>query len=252
MLSTLVHLPAMLPSSVDWNSCPAAPAAWFSLRDFLLQLLTTPALLLPLVASLVLLLCATARVGWAWQALLAGLAVLLASLLYSPLTTAVLSDWLDSQMPPAQPPSSGLTLAVLVGRGPQIAEATTAQAALLLRQGKVQQIYVSGDEPATAQRLLELGVPPGRISGDSCARTTWENAMLTGAWIRRFVKSSSRPSIVLITDPWQLPRACRAFRRQQLAVFPLAAEPNLLPAQRNRLALRESAATLLYGLQGRL
>jgi uncharacterized SAM-binding protein YcdF (DUF218 family) len=155
----------MLPSAVDWTSCPAGPTAWFSLRDSLLQLITTPALLLPLVASLVLVLCATARLGWAWRALLPGLAVLLASLLYSPLTTAGLSDWLDSQMPPPHRPYPGPALAVLVGRGPDIAAATTAQAARLLRQGQVQQIYVSGDTPATAQRLLELGVPPGRIFG---------------------------------------------------------------------------------------
>jgi uncharacterized SAM-binding protein YcdF (DUF218 family) len=29
-----------------------------------------------------------------------------------------------------------------------------------------------------AQRLLALGVPPQRIAGDSCARTTWEAATL--------------------------------------------------------------------------
>ena len=242
----------MLPSAVDWTTCPVGPTAWFSLRDSLLQLLTTPALLLPLVVSLVVVLCAKARLGWAWRALLPGLAVLLASLLYSPLTTAGLSYWLDSQLPPPHRPSPGPALAVLVGRGPDIAAATTAQAARLLGQGRVQQIYVSGDTPATAQRLLELGVPPGRISGDSCASTTWENASLTGAWIRQHTTASSLPAIVLITDPWQLPRASRAFERQQLTVFPVAAEPALLPAQRNRLALRESAATLLYGLQGRL
>ena len=181
MLTAVVLLSTMLPSAVDWTTCPVGPTAWFSLRDSLLQLITTPALLLPLVVSLVLVLCAVARLGWAWRALLPGLTVLLASLLYSPLTTAGLSDWLDSQMPPPPPPPPGPARAVLVGRGQDIAAATTAQAARLLRQGRVQQIYVSGDTPATAQRLLALGVPPGRISGDSCASTTWENASLTGA-----------------------------------------------------------------------
>jgi uncharacterized SAM-binding protein YcdF (DUF218 family) len=56
----------------------------------------------------------------------------------------------------------------------------------------------------------------------------------------------------LITDPWQLPRATAAFRRQGLVVLPIAVEPPLSAGQRNRLALRETAATLLYGLQGRL
>ena len=42
------------------------------------------------------------------------------------------------------------------------------------------------------------------------------------------------------------------FARQGLQVQPLAAEPPLSAAERNRLALRETAATLLYRLQGRI
>ncbi len=57
---------------------------------------------------------------------------------------------------------------------------------------------------------------------------------------------------MLITDPWQLPRASRAFSRQGLQVQPLAAEPPLSAPERNRLALRESAGTVLYWLQGRM
>ncbi|MGB5135670.1 MAG: YdcF family protein [Prochlorococcaceae cyanobacterium] len=242
----------MLPPAVDWSSCPAAPMAWFSMRDALLQLVSTPALLLPLVGGLALVLCAVAGLGWPVRASLSALAVVIVSLLYSPLTTAGLSAWLTSQLPLPPPPSSGPALAVLVGRGPDVASATTALAAPLLQQGRVQGIYVSGDTPATARRLLQLGVPPERIAGDSCARTTWENAIRTTAWIRQHHPPSSTPAIVLITDPWQLPRATRAFQRQQLAVYPLAADPGLPPDQRNRLALREAAATLLYGLQGRM
>jgi len=44
--------------------------------------------------------------------------------------------------------------------------------------------------------------------------------------------------VLLITDPWQLPRASHAFAHQGLQVQPLA--------------LRETAATLLYRLQGRM
>jgi uncharacterized SAM-binding protein YcdF (DUF218 family) len=77
--------------------------------------------------------------------------------------------------------------------------------------------------------------------------------MLTSAWIRGHSTPSSRPGILLITDPWQLPRASRAFQRQQLPVTPVAADPpGLSPQQRNRLALRETAGTLLYGLQWRM
>ena len=58
--------------------------------------------------------------------------------------------------------------------------------------------------------------------------------------------------MLLITDPWQLPRATRAFARQGLQVHPLAADAALAATERNRLALREAAATLLYRLQGRM
>ena len=246
----------MLPPSVEWNLCPPEPMAWIPLRELLLHLFTTPALLLPLLAALILLFGAATGLGWAWRALVSGVAVALISLLYSPLATAALSAWLTSQLPipplPSLPPSPSPALAVLVGRGVEISDATTALAASLLRQGRVQRIYVSGDSPATAQRLLQLGVPLQRIAGDSCARTTWENATRTSAWIRGPSPPSIPPAILLITDPWQLPRASRAFQRQQLLVTPMAADPKLSPQQRNRLALRETAATLLYGLQGRM
>ena len=42
--------------------------------------------------------------------------------------------------------------------------------------------------------------------------------------------------MLVITDPWQLPRAAHAFARKGLSVIPLAAEPSLDPAARNRLA----------------
>ena len=157
------------------------------------------------------------------------------SIVYSPLTTATLTAWLSSQLPKPPPPAPGPALA-----------------ARPLHQGRVQEIYVSGDGPGTAQRLLQLGVPPERIAGDNCARTTWENASLTSPWIRAHHSDANRPAILLITDPWQLPRASRAFQRQQLPVTPIPADPDLPPHQSNRLALRQSAATVLDGLQGRM
>jgi uncharacterized SAM-binding protein YcdF (DUF218 family) len=138
---------------------------------------------------------------------------------------------------------------VLVGRGPAIAAATTEAAADRLRRGQALAAYVSGDERATADRLVALGINPARVAGDSCARTTWENATVTADWLRQHHPGAP---VLLITDPWQLPRAAHAFQLQGLQVQPLAAVPSLGPAERNRLALRETAATLLYRLQGRM
>jgi uncharacterized SAM-binding protein YcdF (DUF218 family) len=58
--------------------------------------------------------------------------------------------------------------------------------------------------------------------------------------------------VLLITDTWQLPRAARAFARQGLQVQPLAAEPPLSAPERNRCACPETAAKVLYRLQGRM
>ena len=191
---------------MQWTVCPPAPLAWFSLRELLLGLVHTPALALLLPLAL--------------------------SAIYSPPATAILSGWLQSQLP-AAPSSGSAAVVVLLGRGPAIAAATTSSAAVQLRRDPSLPTYVSGDARSTAERLVQLGVAPSRIA----------------AWLRQH-----HPGVplLLITDPWQLPRANRAFARQGLQVHPLAAEPPLSAPERNRLALREAAATLLYRLQGRM
>ena len=240
--------PSTTASLIHWQVCPpSSPQAWFDLRDSLLTLLLTPRLLLPLSGGLALLL------AWWWRLprpfLLALAVPLTLSVLYSPMATALLSGWLMAQMPPSVGVAKTRPVAVLVGRGPTIAAATTHAAADRLLQGQVAAVYVSGDERATAERLLSLGVKPELVAGDACARTTWENATLTAAWLR---KNHPGAPVLLITDPWQLPRAAHAFTHQGLQVYPLAAEPSLRATERNRLALRETAATMLYRAQGRM
>ena len=51
--------------------------------------------------------------------------------------------------------------------------------------------------------------------------------------------------MLLVTDPWQLPRTTAVFRRQWLVVKPIPADPELSPTERNRLSLRQTAGTLL-------
>jgi uncharacterized SAM-binding protein YcdF (DUF218 family) len=215
-------------------------------------------LLLPLVAALALLLAWWLRLPRSAALALALLLPLLLSSLYSPAATALLTAWLHAQLHTQLPspapaastqPASTPPVVVLVGRGPAIAAATTSAAAARLREGEASAVYVSGNQRATAERLLQRGVAPSRVAGDSCARTTWENATRTSAW---FQQHHPGAPVLLITDPWQLPLASRAFQRQGLSVIPLAAEPSLAAAARNRLALREAAGTLLYGLQGRM
>ena len=72
--------------------------------------------------------------------------------------------------------------------------------------------------------------------------------MRTDAWPQ--VHHLGAP-VLLLTDPWQLPRTVHA-ARQGLRVLPLAVSPRFSRHERNRLALRETAATLLYRLLGRM
>lgn len=238
-------------TGIVWIHCPSAPQGWIGLRELLLQLLYHPALLLPLAALLVL---AVARLlAWPprWLLLSVVLATLSLSSIYSSAATAALDGWLQTQLPlpmaalAAAPPP----IAVIPGRGPQVAAATTVRAAELIRQRGAVGVYVSGDARSTADRLVGLGVPADRVAGDSCARTTWENATRTAAWLHNHHPAAP---VLLITDPWHLPRASHAFQHQGLQVIPIAAAPSLPAKEKNHLALREAAGTLLYSLQGRM
>jgi uncharacterized SAM-binding protein YcdF (DUF218 family) len=234
---------------MQWRECEAAPLPWFQLRELLLFVVQSPALLLTLLGVFVAVLARVLRLPRVWSVVAVVLFPLAASLIYSPTATALLSAWLQHQTPSPPPPSPAAPVVVLVGRGPTIAQATTRAAATQFHQRGALAVYVSGDERATAQRLLGLGVPPNRVFGDSCARTTWENAKLTNDWLRQHHPAAP---VLLMTDPWQLPRASRAFLRSGMRVTPLPVDPPLPFRERNRLALRETAATLLYSLQGRL
>ncbi len=102
----------------------------------------------------------------------------------------------------------------------------------------MQAVYVSGDRRSTAQRGVDAGGPAERVAGDSCARTTWENATRTNTWLQAHHPGAP---VLLLTDPWQLPRATHAFARQGLSVLPLAVSPRLSSRERNCLALRETS-----------
>jgi uncharacterized SAM-binding protein YcdF (DUF218 family) len=72
------------------------------------------------------------------------------------------------------------------------------------------------------------------------ARTTWENATRNAAWLGQHHPGASLPAILLITNPWQLPRASRAFVRQGLLVHPPG------PARIGGHGLVSAAGTVLH------
>ena len=238
---------------IEWTNCPPDPLVWFGLRGQLLNVLLTPWLLSLLLGSLLagLLVVLPLPLRWWSRGLVVISGVLLVNAIYSPLATEWLSGWLASQLPaPVERlENAPVPVVVLIGRGSKIAKATSKEAARLLKQHKVQAVYVSGDVRSTAQRVVDAGGPAERVAGDSCARTTWENATLTNTWLRAHHPGAP---VLLLTDPWQLPRAAHAFSKQGLSVLPLAVSPRLSRHERNRLVLRETAGTLLYRLLGRM
>ena len=238
---------------IEWIDCKPVPLVWFSWRESLLNVLFTPWLLSLFVGLFItaLIVVLPNRFAWWGRALIVISSVLLVNTIYSPLATQWLSVWLASQLPPPVELAEDAPrpIAVILGRGAKIGKATSRLAAQLLNDHKVEAVYVSGDRPSTAQRVVKLGAPAERVAGDSCARTTWENATLTTQWLQR---NHPEAPVLLISDPWQLPRAAHVFGRQGLKVLPLAVAPQVSGRTRNRLALRETAGTLLYRLQGRI
>lgn len=228
---------------------------WIPFRELILQIFLNPWMWLPILSIIVLLLASQGSLTWLNRGLIASGIVLLASCLYSPVATTLLSNWLTSQLPANFPRLA--PQAVLLGRGEVIASATTEFAAGLEKNGLITDIYVSGDRRETAEHLVALGVPPERVAGDSCARTTFENAKTTVCWLRKTKgkkeMTTGRPSaITLITDQWQLPRATLVFNHAGVDVKPVSAPVVISQKEKNRLALRETMAMILYRLQARI
>ena len=224
--------------------------AWFSTREILLRILYSPSFFLLLIGIASLFVCLQLPIARKCQLVLSLFITLLFSTIYSPAATSLLTYFLDSQVPKSIDLSTNISpVIVLVGRGPIVGEVTTGLAALLFNQHKAQAIYISGDLPQTREMLLQLGIPFGFITLDSSATTTWENASLTSAWFSRHYPDAP---VILITDPWQLARAVRAFSHQGLLVLGRAAVPEMSDRSRNHFALRESLAYILYWLQARM
>ena len=223
--------------------------AWFGIREYLLRVLFSPFLFLLSIGFIFFLLSWQLPFTRKTQLALSTLATLLSSSIYSPAATSLFTYFLEKQLPESIDLSTNISpVIVLVGRGPIVAAATTETAALLLNQHQAEAIYISGDLPQTRDMLLQLGVPSGLVTLDSSATTTWENASSTSAWLSRHYPGAP---VILITDPWQLARAARAFNYHGLTVYMKAAMPEMSEKSRNYFALRETLAYILYWFQAR-
>jgi uncharacterized SAM-binding protein YcdF (DUF218 family) len=99
---------------------------------------------------------------------------------------------------------------------------------------------------AAAAWLRARGVAPERILTEPTSRNTWQNAARCARILERYPVDASR--ILLVTDPWHLPRAMLAFRAHGLrtrgagCTVPAAERPPALA----RLLTHEAAGLAFY------
>ena len=115
----------------------------------------------------------------------------------------------------------GAALAAPGVAGPAVRR-RVAKGAALVAEGRADVLVVSGGltvhPPAEAEVMRDvavgLGVAPGRVVVEDKARNTFENAVYTG----QIARERGWTRMIVVTDPFHLPRALYVFRRLGLDV----------------------------------
>ncbi len=100
---------------------------------------------------------------------------------------------------------------------------------------------------AAAVALRAQGIAEGRILIEPTARNTWENAERSARLLRELGIQQTR--VLLVTDPWHLPRARLAFRAQGLRASGVSCPAGARPPAWPRLLLKEAVGCLVYLLR---
>lgn len=128
-------------------------------------------------------------------------------------------------------------------------------AAWLARRTQLPVIATGGavfaDGPSAAELMAdtlqgEFGV--AQVRAETASQTTWENALYT----RRLFPAGARPTVLLVTHAWHMPRSAWAFREQGFAVIPAPTrfaedrypQATLLDFLPSHLALADSTTAL--------
>ncbi len=177
--------------------------------------------------------------------MLPGLALLLA-LLLSALGFALWIDRFARALPPPEKAAAVVVLGAKVAPdgspSPALERRVEAAAALFQQRLAPLVIFTGGafgaqpSEARVAQRLaLELGVPAAACLLEEESHTTAENARFTAPLLR----ARGIQQVLLVSDGYHLARARMLFRREGIAVLPVASARALTPKQRAGAALRE-------------
>ncbi|WP_246564665.1 YdcF family protein [Leptothoe spongobia] len=149
-------------------------------------------------------------------------------------------------------PSASADAIVVLGRGPDYTKYRTDAAIQLWNAGKAPHIFISGilDAPVIIELATNRGIPAVSISGESCSRSTWENAFYSELLMPNQVASSPKPTILLITDELHIARATLIFRSFGFEVIPHPVKADFSMWREH--IFREFFVLIYYAVSGRL
>lgn len=149
-------------------------------------------------------------------------------------------------------PNAAADAIVVLGRGPNQTQTRTDAAIQLWQDGKAPQIFISGilDAPIIIDMANDRGIPPDHISGESCSRSTWENAFYSEMLMPKQLSSSEKPTILLITDDLHIARSTLIFRSFGFEVIPHPVRADFSLWREH--ILREFFVLAYYAVSGRL
>lgn len=228
---------------------PGTVKHWTGFTWWLFSGLTKPALVLPILVSLILL-------PWFVRPLrryrirTTGVVLLL---LYGLVSTPISLRTGNQILMGFLPKDAGqpVDAIVVLGRGQAMRPERTQVAAELWQAERAPIVFASGwgDAKPIARGLIKRGVPEQAIDGEPCSRTTEQNAQFTAA----LLQPQGIQQILLVTDPPHMLRSFLTFRSLGFRVIP---HPNPLPPELNTrreafLIVREYLGLVSYGLLGR-
>ena len=140
---------------------------------------------------------------------------------------------------------------VVLGRGEELRGQRVDLIHKLWQAGRAPRVFTSGmmDAQPIIERLQQKGLPSSILNGESCSRSTEENALYTAA----ILYPQGVRKIILITDSPHMLRSFLLFRNVGFEVMPYFSP---LPDQWNSLQqitviLREYVGLIQYALTGR-
>ncbi len=150
------------------------------------------------------------------------------------------------------PPDSGAVAnaIVVLGRGTPFEQQRIHATAELWQAGRSPIIFASGmgDAPRMIKQLGAKGIPQQALNGESCSRTTWENAIFTAA----ILLPQKKQRILLITDAPHMLRSLLVYQALGFTVIPhpLELPPGFSFKATAFLTFREYMGLIAYGFRG--